>query len=230
MRKTLLLLLLLNSTNLFADENWIYKSQTLDNGAIRVTIDGLQVDDGLREEGTAKDWIAVYPKNASNAWKNVLDWRWADFTPYRRGGRYHVYNGATRIEKPGEYQVRFFRNNSYKLYKTFDFKITKKSQISPLLFYYSNYLYMKGFIKNVVTAEPTDWVGIYKVGDNNNWGNVVEWKWAKDLNWDGNDAYQSMHLNLQKYSKNTKYEARYFLNNSYTIQTKSKPFSIEQTN
>jgi len=228
MTKIILTFLLVSFSSLFANESWLYKSETLENGAIRVVIDGLKVDDGFRE-GAERDWIAVYPKNASNAWENVIDWRWADFTPYKKGGRYHLYDGATRIKKLGEYQVRFFRNNSFKLYKAFDFRIIKKSPNSPLLFYSSNFLYMKGFIKNVLTAGPTDWVGIYKVNDNNNWDNVIEWRWAKEMHWDGNDAYQSMHLNLQKYSENEKYEARYFLNNSYITQTKSKPFSIEKS-
>jgi len=240
MRKTLLLLLLLSSANLFAnetdDKSWIRKMETLDNGAIRIFIDGTKVDDGLREEGTAKDWIAVYPKNASNAWKNVLDWRWADFTPYLRGNRDHVYSGATRIEKPGEYQVRFFRNNSYKLFKAFDFTITKKrdSFVTYLFGDYANMTHpqvvIHGFKRNTAVPAPKDWIGIYKKDDDNSWSNVIEWTWVKDTTFDGNDRYRVMPLDPKKYSADERYEARYFLNNSFKTHMKSDPFYVPKLN
>jgi len=235
MTKIILTFLLVSFSSLFANESWLYKSETLENGAIRVVIDGLKVDDGFRE-GAERDWIAVYPKNASNAWENVIDWRWADFTPYKKGGRYHLYDGATRIKKLGEYQVRFFRNNSFKLYKAFDFRIIKKraSFVTALQGDNENpnrpQVLIYGFKRNIALPASKDWIGIYKKGDDNSWGNVIEWKWAGDTTFDGNDRYRVMYLNPKKYSPNKKYEARYFLNNSFTTHMKSKPFSTESSN
>ena len=29
------------------------------------------------EEGQAKDWICIYPAGSSNAWVNVVSWKWS---------------------------------------------------------------------------------------------------------------------------------------------------------
>ena len=54
-----------------------------------------------------KDWIAIYPKNSSNSWANVVAWHWTDDVP----------NGQMSFDAlvAGEYEVRAFYNNSYKV-------------------------------------------------------------------------------------------------------------------
>jgi len=58
--------------------------------------------------------------------------------------------------------------------------------------------------------------------------------WAEDMEYiqmPGDDVgeiqYRRMRIDLNKYQPNVEYEARYFLNNSYTTFKKSKPFSVK---
>jgi hypothetical protein len=52
-----------------------------------------------------RDWIAIYPKNSSNAWANVIQWKWIK-------GK---VNGSSTFTKlpAGEYEVRVFFNNTF---------------------------------------------------------------------------------------------------------------------
>jgi len=52
-----------------------------------------------------KDWIAIYPKGTTNAWKNVLAWQW---TEGQRDGT-SIFNQLPE----GEYAVRVFFRNSF---------------------------------------------------------------------------------------------------------------------
>jgi len=73
---------------------------------------------------------------------------------------------------------------------------------------------------------PKDWVAIYKVNDSNSWDNVKLWIWAKNFKL-VEDGYGDQYYTF----KNTnlpagRYEARYFLNNSFTTRLASKPFMV----
>jgi len=52
-----------------------------------------------------KDWIGIYPKGSSNAWENVVAWKWAD----------DANNNTLNFPSlaVGEYEVRGFFKNSY---------------------------------------------------------------------------------------------------------------------
>ena len=58
-------------------------------------------------EGHAKDWIGIYPVGSSNAWANVVAWKWS------RG----QVNGQKSFNNlpAGNYEVRVFFRNSYKV-------------------------------------------------------------------------------------------------------------------
>jgi len=68
-----------------------------------------------------KDWVGVFPKNASNAWGNVIAWNW-------------VEQGNTvlsRDQKPmpaGEYEVRLFFHNSFNLEEKVSFSVTDNNE------------------------------------------------------------------------------------------------------
>ena len=66
-----------------------------------------------------------------------------------------------------------------------------------------------------------DWVGIYAEGSNNDWENVIQWKWAKNTSeaTDPGDWYKFTHL------KDGNYEARFFLKNTFVSEDAIK-FSI----
>jgi len=61
-----------------------------------------------------------------------------------------------------------------------------------------------------------DWVGIYPSDSNNDWENVVAWRWAKDTSPTQVDQGDWYKFNLE----DGKYEARFFLNNSFTVNSK----------
>ena len=57
-----------------------------------------------------EDWVGIYPKNASNDWKNVISWRWAkniSATQYDKGDWYKF-----KLDD-GAYEARFFLNNTF---------------------------------------------------------------------------------------------------------------------
>ena len=61
-----------------------------------------------------------------------------------------------------------------------------------------------------------DWVGIYPVGSDNAWNNVVDWRWAKDTSKTQVDQGNWYKFDLE----DGKYEARFFLNNSFIVEDK----------
>ena len=83
-----------------------------------------------------------------------------------------------------------------------------------------------GPIFEIFEPNPKDWVAIYKVNDSNDFKNVKLWIWAKNFK-EVEDGYGDQYYTF----KNAKlpagqYEARYFLNNSFTTRLKSKPFMV----
>jgi len=57
--------------------------------------------------GAEKDWIAIYLKNRTNDWDNVIEWKW---TKGETNGN-HIFNQLPI----GEYEVRAFFNDSFNL-------------------------------------------------------------------------------------------------------------------
>ena len=70
----------------------------------------------------------------------------------------------------------------------------------------------------------TNWVGVYKKGASNDWGNVLQWSWAKDLK-QCSDNNNARCINIGGL-KDGQYDIRYFLNNSY-ITDYSKTVKLE---
>lgn len=197
----------------------------------RVSIDGnvnmlVYYDDN--EVMDSKDWIAIYKKGAdSEVWSNVLHWNWVNKLKVDEpGGPYWV---LPRIHLPdGEYQARFFKENSYVVSETYDFTVKKPATyvtdiwIQPLRpGLETRFIWLRipsdlqGYLPN-----PKDWVGIYKVGDSNDFENVISWRWARDV-------YGEISWIINDYPLSEgDYEVRYFLNNSYTTHFKV-PYTVE---
>ena len=57
--------------------------------------------------GDKKDWVAIFPRNSSSEWKNVVRWSWT-------GGQEGTLIGFKPLTA-GEYEVRAFFKNSYKV-------------------------------------------------------------------------------------------------------------------
>lgn len=85
--------------------------------AVTVTLSNMIGDD--------QDWVAIYPKGASNDWGNVLSWRWT-------GG---IKNGdvtLSGVAAEGEYEVRAFFNNSYHTEAIDTFQVLKQEPMSSI--------------------------------------------------------------------------------------------------
>ena len=226
MIKTIKLTLLLIGVFTYGNATEVAIWTTEKNGAITVKVDSTQI-------GT-DDWIAVYPKNSNTSWGNVLDWKWAKDLHSIGGTKYVQYNGAFRMSKVGDYKVRYFKNNTYTIHKSLDFTIKKSASLVNSIAYRSPFdgaheIWIGGFTPRVTAPAPEDWIGIYEKNDDNSWGNVIEWVWAKDLDFSGivghrNDLVMNLHKN--RYKSGVQYEARYFLNNSFTTELKSEPFAL----
>ena len=177
--------------------------------------------------GGDKDWIGIYPAGSSNAWGNVVAWK------YTGGDE----NGAVSLGQipAGDYQARAFFNNSYNLEASYDFSVSdengggdgvalnlNKDEYVTNELIYVNYKNMQG--------NDTDWIGIYPAGSNYEFKNVLDWR-STNGNING-------ELSLGTNVKGTKklgslpvgdYEVRAFFNNSLHIEV-VQAFSVVQKN
>ena len=151
--------------------------------------------------GDKKDWMAIYPKNSTTAWENVISWDWTD-------GK--INGSYTFSALPlGEYDLHFFYKNSFNSEKHITFTVedeevkvllhANKEVYAPNELIYVNFDNMQG--------NATDWIGVYPKDSSFDFENVVEWKSTKgvlsgELSFDG--------------LKEGEYDIRAFFNNSLT--------------
>jgi hypothetical protein len=164
-----------------------------------------------------KDWVGLYKKDASNSWSNVIKWTWAKdyvISEDTRSGP-NISFGKVNLEA-GEYEVRYFLNNSFTTYRAEAFTVGNDDvKLRRLEISFFNRIVNVRFIATIweegIHPNPKDWVGIYKKDTSNSWDNVIQWGWVKDrLNQGIPPEYLSFN-NLPA----GEYEARYFLNNSF---------------
>ncbi len=166
-----------------------------------------------------EDWVGIYPVGSSNDWENVVQWRWARETSDATDpGDWYKF---TNLEE-GNYEARFFLNNTFVTEASVPFSVV--SSATPNI---------KTWKTNYSTGEDVwielenkpnnneDWVGIYPVGSSNDWGNVVQWRWARETSdaTDPGDWYKFENL------PDGNYEARFFLNNTFVTEDKIE-FSV----
>jgi hypothetical protein len=178
-----------------------------------------------------KDWVGLYKKGDSNAWKNILTWGWLeDF--------HQEHFGFTELTKNidlqnGEYEVRYFKDNSFTTYMSSSFEIGKSDiNLDVIRATYSNEnisITLSSFKNKKIKANPKDWVGIYHKVTSNAWVNVLAWTWVEDIKNpvptdDGTEARYTILQNIPL--QNGEYVVRYFLNNSFTTH-KSSSFKVE---
>lgn len=149
------------------------------------------------------NWVGLYKKGTSNDLKNAIIWKWAKDlfdTRLKDGKFFHL-----GYRSNGDYELRFFKNNSYQVFKKFqvtinhekvrEFKKTYQSE-SEIQF-------------EIPQSDGKTWVGIYKKGASNELSNALIWQWAT---W----TYKRMYINILE---NGVYEARLFFNNSYNVES-----------
>jgi len=219
MFKKITVTLLLFSTFLLAQPS-VTLTDIEAEGDIKISI--------LKNSIGEKDWIAIYPKNASNAWSNVIMWKWVkDLATLNQKYSFLTYQ---KIFKAGEYQVRYFENNSFTTYKAFDFTIKKDRplHLKEMSVFYTPHNGATNFSfiltpDGRLNSRPKDWVGLYKKSDSNAWGNVLTWAWARDFDYDDRRGHQPVWVSRTKniHLQNGEYEVRYFKNNTFTTYKKS---------
>jgi len=176
-----------------------------------------------------KDWIGVYKKDTTNNWKNVREWIWAKDLK-KNPNNFYEYQFNNSNLTSGTYEVRYFLNNTYtthKQSKPFNVQVSTSDELygSHSPHHKSTYIEIRNENFN---PNPKDWFGVYKVGDSNNWENVKEWIWAKDLQKSPPGYYhQFENSDLDSCLWGQEFEVRYFLNNTYIANKTSKPFKCE---
>ena len=148
-----------------------------------------------------QSWIGIYPKGSSNDWSNVVKWTWTGDKTY---GTFKV--GSLPV---GEYSARLFYHNSFKdmARKIFKVQIDNHSpQLATNQDFYAPNEQIKIDFRNM-KAKHQDWIGIYPRESNNDWKNVVAWKWTGDKE-RGTLNFGTLPLG--------DYEIRAFYNNSFT--------------
>ena len=178
-----------------------------------------------RESVANKDWIAIYKKGTLTAWENVLHWNWVKDLACSAPSECHDLFLARGLEE-GEYEVRYFKNNSYSVETSIGMSVKPHlSYLKKITLYDINQIlqiYIDGFPKNI-QPNSSDWVALYKVGSDNSWNNVLKWAWVKKLA----QYPRSKRWSIPKKElENGTYEVRYFLNNSFKTYKKSQSFQI----
>jgi len=182
------------------------KNPYASNEAITVNFTGMTVKH--------KDWVGIYPAGTSNAWGNVLQWRWTGDTT----------NGKLNFDAmpAGNYDVRAFYNNSFTLVTHKTFKVEAHKQVAVLKTTKDVYQVNDDVIVNFknINGSTKDWLAIYPAGTSNAWGNVVKWKWNKGAVTQGSANFDKL--------PGGDYEARIFYNNSFKLEAKYA-FTVEDT-
>ena len=159
-----------------------------------------------------KDWIAIYPAESSNAWGNVLQWRWTGDTN----------DGQINFDAlpVGNYDVRAFYNNSFQLVTHQEFSVEANQEAATLTMTKDVYQINDDIVvdfKNI-NGSNKDWLAIYPAGSSNAWGNVVAWQWNEDAITEGRATFDNL--------PSGNYEARVFYNNTFNLEA-SVAFSVK---
>ena len=157
------------------------------------------------------NWIAIYPKDSSTDWSNVLGWRWL-------GGLTSTNNLYLNHEKleDGEYEVRLFYNNEFEVKAKENFFVKKYApQNVSIEANQREYTLEENITVHYYFASdnPEDWIGIYPLGSSNEWKNVKLWKRTDGVRLNQNLLMGKLPLG--------KYEVRTFFNNSFDVEEKN---------
>ena len=160
--------------------------------------------------GNDNDWIGIYPVGSNNDWENIVAWKWT-------GGAVNGDIGIASIAV-GNYEVRAFFNNSFTVQATDTFSVVEGGANAKITTSKENYSVAETIRVTLanMSGNNHDWVGIYPAGSNNDWGNVVAWKFTNGVV-NGNLSLSAIPAG--------NYEARAFFNNSFTVES-TDSFSV----
>lgn len=142
------------------------------------------------------------------------------------------YNNSNYLPE-GRYIARLFFNNSYNVESSISFSVGDAKPDSSLIADtdYQPDVWIK--LRNNASLNEMDWIGIYPANKNIEWKNVIAWRWAKDEESTAIEAghwfkFPDSKLRLRNNNypnkgkisiPNGNYVARFFLNNSYKVET-----------
>jgi len=164
--------------------------------------------DGM--SGSQRDWMAIYPAGTTNAWKNVVSFKWI------RGEK----KGSKEFARlpVGNYEVRVFFNDTFNVSASHAFKVKniEATIVSPTNVIYTqdeairvNYTGMSGSQK--------DWIAIYPAGSTNERKNIIEKQWIKGTK-KGSSTFAKLPVG--------NYEVRAFFNDTNKLEA-SQAFSVK---
>ena len=182
-----------------------------DNAAITTTKDVYAPNEKVQVNFTGmaaknRDWVGIYPAGSTNAWGNVIDWKWTSDT---------TNGNLTFNNLPiGNYEVRSFYNNSFTLVARKQFSIEANDAVATLTATKDIYNVNDDVRINFanINGSTRDWLAIYPAGSSNAWGNVIEWKWNAGGVTEGQANFGKL--------PDGNYEARVFYNNTFHLEAR----------
>jgi len=167
-----------------------------DNGDSNITVNFSDMN------GTATDWIGIYPSGSSYEFENVVAWKWT------KG----QIEGAISFNllNAGNYDVRAFFKNSLTKRAEYTFSIIGEPAIIPdVNLTTTKVTYLNTDIVPVtfqyMQGNTSDWIGIYPIGSNYEFKNVITYKQTDgDIN--GTINFENLPVG--------EYDIRAFFNNS----------------
>jgi len=189
---------------------------------ITIKIDAENPSITINTDADSTDWIGIYRAGDSNDWGNVKLWTWVkNFSPPDWGSYWYIFRNVNL--PAGEYEVRYFSNNTFTTRIKSKFRIASKRLSAS----YSTKNKSMDIIMDDKNFKPNpeDWIGVYRQTASNAWKNVKLWIWAKNLTKmdDGSYKYHFQNANLPSGI----YRVRYFLNNTFITHEESEFFEVK---
>ena len=177
----------------------VFKEYYVPNETVSVNVQG--------ELSGDKDWVGIYPKGSSTSWSNVIAWNWVT-----KNGTV-VLSSKEKSMPEGEYEARLFFHNKYATQASDRF-VVRKYPLSTVKKIYNTNETVSVNVQMTLSGDQ-DWVGIYRKGDNNSWGNVIAWNWVTKNG--------TVVLSTDKKSMPAgEYEVRLFYHNEYGVNAVAK--------
>lgn len=222
--KTMIVLMMLLSW-LFMSGSWAADINSYKNNYTADESVLIELKDAPANAG-GLDWIGIYQAGDSNDWGNVVSWVWANDPSVVNGvpaGDWYKFKNASlnsyagdgyysnyAVQLPaGNYEARFFLNNSFNLVAEDAFSVHAESPIQITL----DQQVQGSLVVNYqgMSGNAQDWFGIYKKGDTNDWGNQRGWFYTEGR------VNGSASLNIENLPVGD-YEVRAFFNNSFELE------------
>lgn len=198
MLKNIILLNLLLFHSLFALTLDTNAEEYSSNEPINIKVSDMDIYD--------KNWIGIYPRHLNNDWENVVAWQWLT--------NQKDMELTFQALPEGDYEARVFYKNSFTTEIKKAFTVVPSSEPFLALEDRSNHVEENKPIKidydlKTQRHNQQDWIGIYPIGSDTAWENVIEWAWIPH-SYPSSITFKGLATG--------EYSARLFYNNSFKIE------------